>query len=105
MTLVSIVRTGSVTISFTPTAAARCTITSHSLTRRSITVSLVMVSMAKRKRGVALRAKNVLEPSGREVVDHGHRVAACQQRFGQMAADETGTACNQEMSHRGLSFR
>ena len=48
-TLVSMTRTGSLTISSTPTAAARWKITLHSLTSRSMTTSLVLVSIAKKR--------------------------------------------------------
>jgi hypothetical protein len=46
--------------------------------------------------GAALeRRRQVLPPAGRDVVHHGHLVAAVEQRVDEVRADEAGAACHE----------
>ena len=43
--------------------------------------------------------RQVLAPAGGQVVQHAHRIAACQQRLAQMRADEARAAGHQPCGH------
>ena len=81
MMLVRMVRTGSWTMSCTPTAAARWTTTSDSLVRRSNTCALSTVSRTNWKCGQRSQVRDVLHPAGGQVVNGDHPVPLAQQKF------------------------
>ncbi len=94
-TLVSIVWTGASTISFTPTAAARCTTTSQRSTSSASSGSLVTRVDRVVEVRMRLEMGDVVDRAGRQVVEDEDLVAALEQRLGQVGADEAGAAGDQ----------
>jgi hypothetical protein len=85
MTFVSTVRTGLSTTSRTPTIA---------------NVGLDELEVAPIR-----EVSNVLAPPGRQVVEHQNAMPGADQRLAQVAADEPGTARDEERAHRASDFR
>ena len=63
---------------------------------------VVKRSVGKGKAGALLQALDVFERASAEIVKYGDGIAATEQSVGEVAADESGPAGNQDM-HRHLS--
>ena len=92
-TLVSIVRTGASTISFTPTAAARWNTTSQSSTSSASSGSFVMspIDVLETRPAPSVARCSESSPVDRLSITE-HVVARGEQGFGQVRSDEAGSA-------------
>ena len=102
-TLVSAERSGRRRMSSTPTAADRCTTTSHDRTSGSMSAGSVAEPTMSRNVG-ALELCQVRAPACRQVVDRGHLGPVRDEEVAQMGADEAGAAGHEVALHLTTLF-